>query len=58
MSSGLLDNFNGWKCAFFVIIVMVVVRIVHPPTAEWILAPIVDLAGAAIQAARDLGGTP
>ena len=53
-------NMKGWqKLVVFLVVLLIVVRIAHPPTAEWILAPIMELSRAAIDIARNtLGGTP
>ena len=51
------EEFNLYKLILLLVVALIVVRLVHPPTAEWILTPIVELTRAAIQAMRDLGGT-
>ncbi len=51
-------NVKGWqKLVLFLVVLLVVVRLVSPSTAEWILAPIMELARAGIQLAREIGGT-
>ena len=52
------SNVKGWqKLVGFLVVVLIITSIVSPPTAEWILAPIMELARAGIQLARDIGGT-
>lgn len=44
------------KVVVILVVVLIVTRIVAPDAAQWIITPIIELSGAAIQAVRDFGG--
>jgi len=46
------DNFTLPKLFLSLVVLLIIVRIVHPPTAEWILTPIM----AVVEMGRDFFG--
>ena len=49
------ENFTVTKLFLSLVVLLIIVRIVHPPTAEWILTPIM----AVVEMGRDfLGDMP
>jgi hypothetical protein len=52
-------NVKGWqKLVLILVVILIATSIIHRPTAVWILAPIMEVARATFQLARDLGGSP
>jgi len=51
------SNVKGWqKLVVILVVILIVTSIVSPTTAQWILDPIMELARAGIQLAREIGG--
>ena len=51
-------NVKGWqKLVLLLVVILIVTSIASPTTAQWILDPIMELARAGLQLARDIGGT-
>lgn len=50
------DNITWQKLVLLLVVILIIVRIVAPDVAQWIITPIVELTRSAIQAMRDLGG--
>lgn len=46
------ENFTVTKLFLVLVVLLIVVRIVHPPTADWILTPIMSV----VEMARDFLG--
>ena len=56
MSGKWLDNVTWPKAALFGGVLLLIVGVVHRPTAEWILSWIRDLAQILVHAVGNLGG--
>jgi hypothetical protein len=51
-------NVKGWqKLVLLLVVILIVTSIASPSTAEWILAPIMELARTGLQLVREIGGT-
>ena len=50
------DNFNGWKAGFLLAVILILVGLFRPDTAQWALDGITNLAGMILAALPDLGG--